>query len=156
MKALIQRVKWARVDVDGEIVGEIGPGILTLFGVGASDAEKDVEWVIGKIAKLRIFPDDSGKMNRSLLDLGPTAGHLLVSQFTLYADTRKGNRPSFIGAGKPEIARKLYEHAITVSRGLGLTTANGVFQADMAVSLLNDGPVTLMIDSELENSVELA
>ena len=148
MKALIQRVKWAKVVVDGKTVGEIGPGILTLLGIGADDTEPAVERLLSKIAKLRIFEDSDGKMNRSLLDLGEAGGHLLVSQFTLYADTSKGNRPSFIGAGKPELAKGLYERAIEVSRSLGLRTESGIFQAHMEVSLLNDGPVTLMLESD--------
>jgi D-tyrosyl-tRNA(Tyr) deacylase len=147
MKALVQRVKWAKVVVDGKTVGEIGPGLLTLLGVGASDTETVAEKIVGKIAKLRIFEDSEGKMNRSLVDLGSEGGHLLVSQFTLYADTAKGNRPSFVAAGKPELAKNLYEHAVRISKSLGLRTETGIFQAHMEVSLLNDGPVTLMIDS---------
>ncbi len=144
MRALIQRVQWAKVVVDGETVGEIGPGILTLLGVGASDTEADAERIVGKIAKLRIFEDDEGKMNLSLIDRG--YAHLIVSQFTLYGDLTKGNRPSFVDAGKPELAKTLYEKAIGVSRALGIPTANGTFQAHMEVSLLNDGPVTFMLD----------
>lgn len=132
------------VVVDGETVGEIGPGILTLLGVGASDTEADAERIVGKIAKLRIFEDDEGKMNLSLIDRG--YAHLIVSQFTLYGDLTKGNRPSFVDAGKPELAKTLYEKAIGVSRALGIPTANGTFQAHMEVSLLNDGPVTFMLD----------
>jgi D-tyrosyl-tRNA(Tyr) deacylase len=147
MRALIQRVKWAKVVVEGKTTGEIGPGILTLLGVGPGDGEADVAKIVGKIAKLRIFEDDDGKMNRSLLDLGEGAGHLLVSQFTLYGDTAKGNRPSFVAAGKPELARELYAKALEVSRSLGLRTEAGIFGAHMEVSLLNDGPVTLMLDS---------
>jgi len=147
MKALVQRVKWAKVVVDGKTVGEIGPGLLTLLGVGSNDTESEAEWTIGKIAKLRIFEDSDGKMNRSLLNLGPEGGHLIVSQFTLYGDSTKGNRPSFVDAGKPDLAKALYSRAIEISRRLGLKTETGVFQADMEVSLLNDGPVTFMIDS---------
>lgn len=153
MRALIQRVKWAKVVVEGRATGEIGPGILTLLGVGHGDTEADAAKIVGKIAKLRIFEDAEGgdgsgkKMNRSLLDLGQGAGHLLVSQFTLYGDTAKGNRPSFVAAGNPELARDLYAKSIEVSRSLGLRTETGVFGAHMEVSLLNDGPVTLMLDS---------
>lgn len=144
MKALIQRVKWAKVVVDGETVGEIGPGILTLLGVGLADTEADAEKIVGKIAKLRIFEDDAGKMNLSLLDR--SYAHLIVSQFTLYGDLTKGNRPSFVDAAKPELAQRLYEKALEVSRALGIPTASGTFQAQMEVSLLNDGPVTFMLD----------
>jgi D-tyrosyl-tRNA(Tyr) deacylase len=152
MKALVQRVKWAKVVVEGKTVGEIGPGLLTLLGVGASDGEAEVLKIVGKIAKLRIFEDENGKMNRSLLDLGTAGGHLLVSQFTLYGDTAKGNRPSFVDAGKPELAKALYERAISVSRELGIRTESGTFQAHMEVSLLNDGPVTFMLDTAREIS----
>lgn len=144
MKALVQRVKWAKVVVEGEVVGEIGPGILTLLGVGAADSEKDVVKLVSKIAKLRIFEDDAGKMNLSLLDR--SYSHLIVSQFTLYGDTSKGNRPSFIDAGKPELAKSLYEKAIEVSRSMGIKTEAGRFQAHMEVSLLNDGPVTFWLE----------
>lgn len=144
MRALVQRVKWARVVVDGEVVGEIGPGILTLLGVGAHDSETDAINLMCKIAKLRIFEDAHGKMNLSLLD--QSYSHLIVSQFTLYGDTSKGNRPSFIDAGKPELANALYEKSIEVSRGLGIKTEGGRFQAHMEVSLLNDGPVTFWLE----------
>ncbi len=144
MRALIQRVKWGKVSVDGNSIGEIGPGIVTLLGVGSNDTEADVIRVITKISKLRIFEDSAGKMNLSLLDLGYS--HLIVSQFTLYADTSKGNRPSFIEAGNPELAKSLYEKALSVSRELGIKTECGKFQAHMEVSLLNDGPVTLWIE----------
>jgi len=147
MRALVQRVKWAKVVVDGKTVGEIGPGLLTLLGVGARDSEIEADRMINKIAKLRIFEDDAGKMNHSLIDLGVAGGHLIVSQFTLFGDTSKGNRPSFVDAGNPELAKKLYERAIAVSRSLGLKTETGTFQAHMEVSLLNDGPVTFLIDS---------
>jgi D-tyrosyl-tRNA(Tyr) deacylase len=147
MRALIQRVKWARVVVEEKTTGEIGPGILTLLGVGHGDTEADVAKIVGKIAKLRVFEDAEGKMNLSLLDLGASAGHLLVSQFTLYGDTAKGNRPSFMAASEPELAKELYAKAVEVSRSLGLRTEAGIFGAHMEVSLLNDGPVTLMLDS---------
>jgi D-tyrosyl-tRNA(Tyr) deacylase len=150
MRALVQRVKWAKVVVEGSTVGEIGPGVLTLLGVGSSDSEADAVKIIEKIAKLRIFEDAEGKMNRSLLDLsssGEDAGHLIVSQFTLYADTAKGNRPSFVQAAKPELAKALYEFSLKHSTQLGLKTEGGQFQAHMEVSLLNDGPVTLWLES---------
>jgi D-tyrosyl-tRNA(Tyr) deacylase len=147
-------VKWAKVVVDGNTVGEIGPGLLTLLGVGSGDTEVEVDRMIGKVARLRIFEDADGKMNRSLLDLGVDGGHLLVSQFTLYADTTKGKRPSFILAAKPELAKALYARAVQVSRSLGLRTETGTFQAHMEVSLLNDGPVTLMLDSKMADANE--
>jgi len=145
MRALIQRVKWAKVAVDGVTVGEIGPGILTFLGVSATDTEKEVEWTMKKILKLRVFEDEDGKMNLSLLDR--KLDHLVVSQFTLYGDPSQGNRPSFIQAARPEQAKKLYERALEVSRGGGVRTEGGRFQAHMEVSLLNDGPVTLLIES---------
>lgn len=144
MRALVQRVKWGKVIVDGAVVGEIGPGILTFLGVGSHDTEIDVEKLIGKIVKLRIFEDPDGKMNLSLLD--NHYSHLIVSQFTLYGDLSKGNRPSFIDAGNPELAKRLYEKSIEVSRALGIKTETGRFQAHMEVSLLNDGPVTFWIE----------
>src|SRR5688500_15392284 len=138
MRALIQRVKWAKVEVDGAVVGEIGPGVLTLFGVGAEDegakGEAEMERLISKILKLRIFEDDAGKMNLSLVDKG--YAHLIVSQFTLYGDASKGNRPSFVAAAKPEIANALYEKAIAYSRAQGVKTEGGKFQAHMEISLL--------------------
>ncbi len=145
MKAVIQRVKMARVEVDGKVVGEIGPGILTLLGVAAQDTPAVAEKLVAKILKLRIFEDEAGKMNRSVLDLG--LEHLIVSQFTLLADTTSGNRPSFIGAARPEVAEPIYQHALRASETLGVRTAGGRFQADMKVSLLNDGPVTLVLDA---------
>jgi D-tyrosyl-tRNA(Tyr) deacylase len=144
MRVLIQRVKWAKVEVDGGVVGEIGPGVLTLFGVGANDTEADVERIVAKILKLRIFEDEAGKMNLSLLDRG--YAHLIVSQFTLYGDVSKGNRPSFVDAGKPEDANRLYEKALAYSRAQGVKTEGGKFQAHMEVSLLNDGPVTFWLE----------
>lgn len=145
MKAVIQRVKFTKVEVDGKVVGEIGHGIFTLLGVGHSDTREQVDALIAKILKLRIFEDEAGKMNLSLQDRGYE--HLIVSQFTLYADTKKGNRPSFIEAAKPEIAEPLYQYALEVSRSAGVKTAGGVFGADMKIALLNDGPVTLVLES---------
>lgn len=148
MIAIVQRVKSASVSVDGEIVGRIGPGVLTFLGVADADTEKDAEWMMAKIAKLRVFEDDAGKMNHSLLD--KRYSHLVVSQFTLFGDCSKGNRPSFVGAGKPEHAKALYEKSIAISRALGVPTEGGRFQAHMEVSLVNDGPVTLEIRSSPE------
>jgi D-tyrosyl-tRNA(Tyr) deacylase len=145
MKALIQRVTSAKVEVGGRTVGEIGPGLLTLLGVGKGDTERELEWLIPKILRLRVFEDDEGKMNRSLLDTG--GGHLIVSQFTLYGDARKGNRPSFIAAAPPDAAKALYLRALELSRSLGARTEGGEFQAHMKVSLVNDGPVTLLLET---------
>lgn len=145
MRAVLQRVSSASVKVDGEVVGEIGPGLLVLLGVGKADGDADLEWMADKIAGLRIFEDDAGKMNRSLLDT--SRAMLCVSQFTLYADTKKGRRPSFIDAGAPEEAKVLYARFCERSRALGLTVAEGVFAADMKVALVNDGPVTIWLDS---------
>lgn len=145
MRAVIQRVKSASVKVDGEVVGQITSGIVTLLGVKAGDTEADVDKLMKKIASLRIFEDELGKMNLSALDV--KAGHLIVSQFTLYGDTAKGNRPSFIEAARPEIAKPLYERALAQSTLLGLQTQGGKFQAHMEVELLNDGPVTLLLES---------
>ncbi len=147
MRALIQRVKWAKVIVDGKTVGEIGPGILTLLGIKNTDTEKDVQWTVGKISKLRIFEDSDGKMNLSLLD--QKLEHLIVSQFTLYGDTEQGNRPGFADAARPDVAQALYEKALQFSRELGIKTEAGKFQAHMEVSLLNDGPATFIIESQI-------
>jgi D-tyrosyl-tRNA(Tyr) deacylase len=146
MRAVIQRVISARVRVDGEIVGEIGRGFLTLLGVAKGDTEKELDWVLQKIVKLRVFEDQAGKMNLALGDIG--GEHLIVSQFTLCADVSKGNRPSFIDAASPEVARPLVDKAIEMSRAMGIKTAGGKFQADMKVELINDGPVTIVVDSE--------
>lgn len=145
MRAVVQRVKSASVVVEGETVGSIGPGILTLLGVRSTDTEADVDRLMKKISALRIFEDENGKMNKSLLDVG--GAHLIVSQFTLWGDASKGNRPSFIEAARPEIAKPLYERALKQSAALGLPTQGGRFQAHMEVSLVNDGPVTLLLDS---------
>lgn len=145
MKAVVQRVTSASVEVEGALISEIGPGVLTLLGVEKGDTEKDAEWLMKKIAQLRIFEDESGKMNLSALDL--KYEQLLVSQFTLLGDTKKGNRPSFIQAAPPDEANRLYEYALRFCESLGLTTKPGKFQTHMKVSLLNDGPVTLLLDS---------
>jgi D-tyrosyl-tRNA(Tyr) deacylase len=145
MRALVQRVKRARVDVDGQAVGEIGPGLLTLLGIAPTDTAETVERAIQKILKLRIFEDEASKMNRSLLDTG--GGHLIVSQFTLYGDASEGNRPSFTAAARPELAEPLYRLSLERSRALGCArTEGGRFGAHMEVSLLNDGPVTLWLE----------
>ncbi len=145
MRAVLQRVLSASVTVDGRVTGEIGPGLLVLLGVGKGDTDADLEWMADKIAGMRIFEDEAGKMNRSLLDTSKAM--LCVSQFTLYADTRKGRRPSFIDAGPPEEAKVMYAKFCERSRGLGLTVAEGIFAADMKVALVNDGPVTIWLDS---------
>lgn len=145
MRAIVQRVKSASVHVGEELVSEIGPGLLTLLGVRTGDTEREVEWLMRKIAALRVFEDTEGKMNLSVLDT--KGSHLIVSQFTLWGDTSKGNRPSFGEAARPEIARPLYERAIEISQALGLPTQGGRFQAHMRVSLVNDGPVTMLLET---------
>lgn len=145
MRAVIQRVAEASVTVDGQIVGQIQKGFLVLLGVSTTDTQDDVVWTAGKIAGLRVFEDADGKMNLALSDVGGSV--LLVSQFTLYGDCRKGRRPSFVEAARPEQANALYQSVAAELRGLGLQVETGVFQADMKVRLLNDGPVTLILDS---------
>ena len=145
MKAVIQRVSRAQVRVEGQIVGEIGKGILLLLGVGKGDTKAQADSLLEKVINLRIFEDAGGKMNLSLLDVG---GELMViSQFTLYADCRKGRRPSFTDAGSPEEAKTLYEYFMGQARSRGLTVASGIFQALMEVELVNSGPVTILLDS---------
>ncbi len=146
MRAVVQRVKQARVEVRGGVQGEIGPGLLLFLGVGRGDTEKDCAYVANKAANLRVFPDEQGMMNRSVSDVGGSV--LVVSQFTLWGDCRKGRRPSFVRAASPETARVLYERVADLLRGLGLVVETGVFQEMMDVHLINDGPVTLLIDSE--------
>ncbi len=148
MRAIIQRVSQASVRIKGDLSGQIGPGLLILLGIVDGDTEDDINWLVGKIARMRIFTDDEGKMNRSLGDID---GELLViSQFTLHASTRKGNRPSFIKAARPEIAIPLYEAFLQKAHDeTGKPCASGEFGADMQVSLTNDGPVTIMIDTKL-------
>lgn len=148
MRAVIQRVSGASVTVAGEKVGEIGPGILVLLGVSREDSEQDAEYLADKTLNLRIFEDDEGKMNLSLLDSG---GELLVvSQFTLYGDARKGRRPSFIKAALPDRANELYEHFVETARRSVRKVECGRFQAMMDVELVNDGPVTILLDSNKE------
>ncbi|MDW7652340.1 MAG: D-aminoacyl-tRNA deacylase, partial [Bacillota bacterium] len=146
MRAVIQRVEGARVDVSGETTGEIGRGQLILLGVQPGDSSEDVTYLAEKTANLRIFEDKDGKMNLSLLDIDGEA--LVVSQFTLYADTRKGRRPGFSNAAGPELAEPLYEEFCSSLRELGIPVATGRFGAMMDVSLVNHGPVTIIIDSE--------
>ncbi|HEY8529848.1 MAG TPA: D-aminoacyl-tRNA deacylase [Paenibacillaceae bacterium] len=146
MKVVAQRVSRARVRVGGETVGEIGPGLLLLVGVGRDDEERDVVWMAEKVAGLRVFEDEAGKMNLSVLDVGGSI--LSVSQFTLYGDCRKGRRPSFADAAPPEMAKELYETFNDLLRTKGLKVETGVFGAMMEVELVNDGPVTLIVDSK--------
>jgi len=145
MRGLIQRVKSASVEVDGEQTGACGAGLLILLAVAPTDTEQDAAWLSNKVANLRVFPDEQNHMNRSLIDIAGSA--LVVSQFTLYGDCRKGRRPSFIGSAGPDLAKPLYERFCEDLAALGIPTERGVFAADMAVSLVNDGPVTLMIDT---------
>jgi D-tyrosyl-tRNA(Tyr) deacylase len=145
MRAVIQRVLRASVEVDGVAVASIQRGILTLLGVDRFDDERSASSMIEKISKLRIFPDEAGKMNLSLKDI--SGEHLLVSQFTLLGDCSKGNRPSFVAAGDPIEAKRIFELAVLKSKDLGISTQAGIFQADMRVDLENDGPVTFVLDS---------
>lgn len=146
MRALLQRVSRASVTVDGQVVGQIGRGFLVLLGVGQGDGEAQVKMLVDKIVYLRVFEDDEGKMNRSLLDVGGQA--LVVSQFTLYADMRKGRRPSFTNAAPPAVAEPLVERFNAALAAYGLKVEEGVFGAYMEVELLNNGPVTIWLDSE--------
>ena len=144
VRALLQRVREASVTVEGRKVGAIGPGLLVLLGVGRGDGDSEAVALADRIAGLRIFEDAAGKMNLSLLDTHRAA--LVVSQFTLYADTRKGRRPSFIDAAPPEEARRLYARACEALRALGVHVEEGVFAAEMQVALINDGPVTILLE----------
>jgi D-tyrosyl-tRNA(Tyr) deacylase len=146
MRAVVQRVSRASVTVDGRVTGAIDRGLLVLLGVAPGDGEAEIRWLSEKIAGLRIFPDDAGKMNLSALDLG--LGCLVVSQFTLYGDVRKGKRPSFVGAAPPELAEQLYVRFCDAMHAAGVkNVGRGVFRAHMDVELVNDGPVTLVIDT---------
>lgn len=149
MRAVVQRVTYSRVDVNGTVAGQIEGGLLVLLGVAKGDAAGDAEHLASKIVQLRIFSDEEGKMNRSLLDTG--GAMLAVSQFTLYADTRKGRRPSFDAAAPPEQARELYERFVAAVRAAGVRCETGQFQAHMTVTLVNDGPVTLIVDSPTQS-----
>ncbi len=147
MRVVIQRVSEANVKVDGQIIGSIEAGLLVLLGIQNEDSSEDVQWISNKLVQMRIFDDPDGVMNLSVQDIGGSI--LLISQFTLYAATKKGNRPSYIAAAKPEIAIPIYEQMILqLTKDLGKPIATGQFGADMKVSLLNDGPVTILIDSK--------
>ena len=145
MRAVLQRVSRARVSVEGETTGEIGTGLLVLLGVGINDTETDAAYLVDKTINLRVFDDEDGKMNLSILDIG--GGLLVVSQFTLYADTRKGRRPSYIGAAGPDEANRLYEYFVSEARKHVERVETGRFQAMMDVELVNTGPVTIILDS---------
>lgn len=145
MRALMQRVASAAVLIDAAEVGSIGPGLVVLLGVADGDDGADAQWVVDKVVNMRIFADEAGRFNRSALDVD--GGLLVVSQFTLYADTRRGRRPDFTRAAAPEEANRLYEAAVAMFRNTGLNVATGEFQAYMQVRLQNDGPVTIMVDS---------
>lgn len=145
MRAVVQRVSEASVSVEGEVLGRIGPGLMVLIGVQEEDGEKDFQYIAEKVPHLRIFEDGQGKMNRSLLDMGGAV--LAVSQFTLLGDARGGRRPSFIQAARPEKADPLYERLVACWRGQGIQVATGAFGAEMKVALVNDGPVTILLDS---------
>jgi len=144
MRALIQRVTQAQVSVAGDVIGRTGPGLLVLVCAMQGDTPAQAETLAAKVARLRIFKDDAGKMNRALLDTG--GGALVVSQFTLAADTRSGNRPGFSAAAAPDLGKQLYEHFAAALAGLGVAVETGCFGADMAVSLVNDGPVTIWLE----------
>ena len=146
MRIVAQRVSRAKVTVEGRVTGEIGPGLMILLGVGKEDDSQVAVAMAEKAANLRIFEDEQGKMNRSLLDVKGSA--LVVSQFTLYGDARGQRRPSYIAAGPPELAKQLYEEFSEALRKLGIVVGNGVFQATMSVELVNEGPVTILIDSD--------
>ena len=146
MRAVVQRVSKARVLVDGRVSGEIGAGLVVLLGVGQGDTSDAAKYLAEKTATLRIFADDAGKMNRSLVDIGGAA--LVVSQFTLYGDARGQRRPSFLKAAPPDEAHRLYEEYCAALRALGVRVETGVFQTMMAVELTNDGPVTILLDSD--------
>jgi len=144
MRAVVQRVSRASVSVDGKVVGKIGRGVMVLVGVREGDTMEEARWLASKIAGLRIFEDQGGKMNRSVLEIGGSA--LVVSQFTLYADARKGRRPSFVEAAKPEIADPLIQEFTEFLQAQGVPTETGIFQAMMLVEIHNDGPVTIILE----------
>lgn len=146
MRAVLQRVKSASVSIEGKTAGAIGPGFLVLLGVAPEDTQEECDFLLDKILGLRVFEDEAGKMNRSLCDRGGAL--LVVSQFTLYADCRRGRRPSFTGAARPETAVPLYERFLAGARQAGVPTECGEFGADMLVSLENDGPVTILLDTD--------
>jgi D-tyrosyl-tRNA(Tyr) deacylase len=146
MRAVLQRVSRARVIVDGSVTGEIGPGLVVLMAVGREDVSANAAAMAEKIVNVRIFADDQGKMNRSVLDTGGTI--LAVSQFTLYGDARGQRRPSFLQAAPPELGKALYDEFVVALRALGVRVETGVFQAHMSLELTNDGPVTILLDSD--------
>lgn len=145
MRALVQRVSSASVSISGEIVGTIGPGLVVLIAVGNGDVDKDAQYLVDKITKLRVFPGDNGRFDHSAIDLGLPL--LIISQFTLYGDTRRGNRPSFKSAAAPKDAVKIFHNVLSRFRATGLPTESGEFGADMDLALINTGPVTIWIDS---------
>jgi D-tyrosyl-tRNA(Tyr) deacylase len=145
VRAVVSRVAWARVVADGELAGEIGHGLLALVGITHADTEDDAAWLAAKLAGLRVFGDDQGRMNRSLAETG--GGALVVSQFTLYGDARKGRRPSYLAAAPPERAAPLVEAVVKALAGAGVPVASGRFGADMLVESAGDGPVTILLDS---------
>ena len=146
MRAIVQRVKSANVQIDGQLVAEIESGLLIFLGISIDDQQSDIDYLIRKVANLRIFRDDDLRMNKSLLDVGGKA--LVVSQFTLYGDCRKGRRPNFSQAAKPEKAHQLYQVYVNQLLQLGVDVKTGVFQATMEVELTNDGPITILLDSK--------
>jgi len=146
MRAVVQRVTRASVTVDGEVIGEIGPGLVVLLGIGRDDTKVEAAYLVDKISALRIFDDGEGKMNLSVKNVG--GGLLIVSQFTLYGDVRRGLRPSWIDAAPPEVAEPLYEFFVRQARAAVANVATGKFQAMMQVELVNDGPVTILLDSQ--------
>ena len=146
MRTVVQRVREARVELDGRVAGRIGAGLLVLVGIAKTDTRRDAEYMADKVTGLRVFPDEAGKMNRSVKDSGGSL--LIVSQFTLYGDVRRGRRPSFDCAAGPEQARLLYEYFVEAVRSRGVPVETGTFQADMSVHLINDGPVTIIVDSD--------
>lgn len=145
MRAVVQRARRARVEVGGEITGAIERGLVAFVGAASGDGDADLAYVVNKVVALRVFPDDEGKMRHALADIG--GGLLVVSQFTLFGDVRRGNRPSFDGAMEPAAAERLYERFVAEARARGVTVATGRFRADMTVHVENDGPVTILIDS---------
>ena len=146
MRCVVQRVTEASVAVNGETVGAVGPGLMVLIGVSTEDTDADLKYMTEKVPNLRIFDDENGVMNRSVLDVG--GGILAVSQFTLYGDARGGRRPSYIRAAKPEEANAMYKRLVEAWRAKGIHVETGIFRTDMKVSLVNDGPVTILLDSE--------
>ena len=145
MRTVVQRVREARVEMDGRVAGQIGVGLLVLVGVAKTDTRRDADYMADKVTGLRVFPDEAGKMNHDVKESGGSL--LIVSQFTLYGDVRRGRRPSFDGAAGPEQARELYEYFVENVRARGVPVETGCFQAFMSVHLINDGPVTIIVDS---------